>query len=299
MTTVLPGATIGLLGGGENARMFALAARRMGYRVHVYSPDTDDVARAVCDGGVCREFDDLISIRQFASSVDLLTVTGAGAPASALEAAADVTLVRPSASAFEAAGEMRRAEGVEPEIEFSIIGARGVSGECALYTPIAIDRVDGVIDIARSPAAIGLRMARQVADIVRGTLEKLDLVGVACVEFAMTGEHELITGDVIPHPHSSGYLTIDACVTSQFEQQLRAICGLPLGCTELMRPAATAKFGSALWEAGEPDWASACALPAVKLHLHGPRSGHLTATASSATLAKQIVRAARLALTRT
>src|SRR5690606_5988269 len=106
-------------------------------------------------------------------------------------------------------------------------------------------------------------------------------------------------------PHNSGHLTFDACVTSQFEQQLRAICGLPLGSTDLLRPAAMANLLGDLWESGEPDWAAACALSDVKLHLYGKSSarpgrkmGHLTALGQDQRDALAKVQAARQALVR-
>ena len=105
--------------------------------------------------------------------------------------------------------------------------------------------------------------------------------------------------ELAPRPHNSGHLTIDACITSQFEQQLRAVCGLPLGSTEMLRPAAMANLLGEIW-ASEPNWLSTLALPEVKLHLYGksePRPGrkmgHLTATAASAPDAETLVRRAR------
>ena len=286
MKPVLPGSTIGILGGGENARMFSFAARRMGYRVHVYSRDCDAAERMAGDSVMQRPFDDLISVREFASRVEVVTVVTGDVPADALLAAADVTLVRPSASVFLAAES-------SPS-EYSIVGARGANGECAFYAPIAVDSVDGV---TRSPAPLNGEMTRQAVETTRGVLEKLDLIGVACVGFSLMPSHELVMSGVFPYPHASGLLTIDSCITSQFEQHVRAVCGLPLGNPEMLRPAATANIGEQAWDNGEPDWAAACEMPDVKLHLYG-RRGHLTATATSATLAKQIVLAARARLTR-
>jgi 5-(carboxyamino)imidazole ribonucleotide synthase len=111
--------------------------------------------------------------------------------------------------------------------------------------------------------------------------------------------------ELAPRPHNSGHLTIDACVTSQFEQQLRSVCGLPLGSTEMPRPAAMANLLGDVWAGGEPRWEAALSLPEVKLHLYGksePRSGrkmgHLTATAATAQEAERLVREARSRLAR-
>jgi 5-(carboxyamino)imidazole ribonucleotide synthase len=114
-----------------------------------------------------------------------------------------------------------------------------------------------------------------------------------------------LVNELAPRPHNSGHLTFDACVTSQFEQQLRAICGLPLGSTELLRPAAMANLLGDLWQPSEPDWAAACAIRDVKLHLYGKASarpgrkmGHLTAMGRDQQDAIAKVLSARRALVR-
>jgi 5-(carboxyamino)imidazole ribonucleotide synthase len=151
---------------------------------------------------------------------------------------------------------------------------------------------------------------REAVAITRAALEQLDVVGVLCVEFFLTAGGKLLINELAPRPHNSGHLTFDACVTSQFEQQLRAVCGLPLGSTEMLRPAAMANLLGNLWpcvrgEAGEPDWVAACAFPNVKLHLYGKlepkpgrKMGHLTAMAERADEAAGLVRKAREALRR-
>jgi 5-(carboxyamino)imidazole ribonucleotide synthase len=110
----------------------------------------------------------------------------------------------------------------------------------------------------------------------------------------------LLVNELAPRPHNSGHLTVDAHMSCQFEQQVRALCGLPLGSTELLRPAAMANLLGDLWSDGEPDWAALCALPNVKLHLYGKQEprvgrkmGHLTALGSSAAEAAQLALAAR------
>src|SRR5687767_14940611 len=136
-------------------------------------------------------------------------------------------------------------------------------------------------------------------------MESLDVVGVLCVEYFVARDGSLLVNELAPRPHNSGHFTFDACVTSQFEQQLRAVCGLPLGSTELLRPAAMANLLGDLWQGGEPDWASALALPDVKLHLYGKtearpgrKMGHLTALAATPAEAAKRALAARDALTR-
>ena len=136
-------------------------------------------------------------------------------------------------------------------------------------------------------------------------LDALDFVGILCIEFFVTRDGRLLINELAPRPHNSGHLTFDACRTSQFEQQLRAVCGLPLGSPELLQPAAMANVLGDLWTSGEPAWANALSYPEVKLHLYGKaearpgrKMGHLTALASTADEAKRLVVDARDALTR-
>jgi 5-(carboxyamino)imidazole ribonucleotide synthase len=146
-------------------------------------------------------------------------------------------------------------------------------------------------------------MAELAVDATRRTMDALDFVGLLCVEFFVTRDGRLLVNELAPRPHNSGHLTFDACRTSQFEQQLRAICGLPLGAPDLIQPAAMANVLGDLWRDGEPDWAAALAFPDVKLHLYGktdPRPGrkmgHLTAMAPARAEAKERVLEARAAL---
>ena len=119
-------------------------------------------------------------------------------------------------------------------------------------------------------------------------LDDLGYVGVLCVEFFVTGDGRVLVNEIAPRPHNSGHFTIDACVTSQFEQQVRAVCGLSLGDTAQIKPAAMVNLLGDLWINGEPDWAAALAVPDVKLHLYGKdearvgrKMGHITALADS------------------
>ena len=125
-----------------------------------------------------------------------------------------------------------------------------------------------ILDVTMRLPVSGQRHDRRRRDHPT-VLEKLDVVGVLCVEFFLTHDGELLINELAPRPHNSGHYTFDACVTSQFEQQLRAVCGLPLGSTEQLCPAAMANLLGDLWSHGEPDWAAACAFPGVKLHLYG------------------------------
>lgn len=329
---VLPGATIGVLGSGQLGRMFAISARRMGYRVHTYSPDRDSPTGQIADVEIDAPYEDLDRVRQFASAVDAVTFEFENVPAETAEAAAQCALVRPAgevlhttqhrlrektflrkhgfpvtrfepirepadlcrvvphfgpailktagfgydgkgqyrvntvAEAEAAWDAMGRQEAVLEAVvdfaaELSVIGVRGADGACVFYAPSCNHHVGGILDVSFAPAPFGPHVVRDATGITSGILEQLDVTGVLCVEFFLTREGNLLVNEVAPRPHNSGHLTIDACVTSQFEQQLRSVCGLPLGSTEMPRPAAMANLLGDAWSQGEPDWPAALSLP--------------------------------------
>ena len=373
---ILPGATIGVMGAGQLGRMFAIAARRMGYRVHTFSPDRDTPTGQVADVEVSAPFDDQDALVAFASRVDAVTFEFENVPAASVAIVAEHAPVRPSghvlhvtqhrarektflanaglpvtpfalvdseASLAEAIARLgcpavlktasfgydgkgqakiARAEdalaawdsiGRQPAVleafidferEVSIVAARGADGAVAHYGVIENRHHRHILDVSTAPADVPPAVAAEAEAIVRAVLESLDVVGLLCVEMFLTREGRLLINELAPRPHNSGHLTFDAAVTSQFEQQLRAVCGLPLGSTELVRPAAMANLLGDLWSDGEPRWDAACAFPDVKLHLYGKSSarpgrkmGHLTALAATAADAERLVLAAREALT--
>ena len=375
---ILPGATVGVLGSGQLGRMFAIAARRMGYRVHTLSPEYDTPTGQVADREVRAAYDDLDAVREFARGVSVVTFEFENVPAATAEAAAGHAAVRPAGSVLHttqnrlrekgflagsgfpvprfapvrSGGELRRAleeigcpavlktadwgyDGkgqvkiggmeeagsawgslrteqaileafVDFEREVSVVAARGLGGSFAHFGVLANEHRNHILDVTVAPAPVPAKIEREAVEIARGILEGLGVVGVLCVEMFLTRDGRLLVNELAPRPHNSGHLTFDACVTSQFEQQLRAICGLPLGSTELLRPAAMANLLGDLWNGGEPDWAAACRFPEVKLHLYGKaaarpgrKMGHLTALASTPEEARERVIAARAALTAT
>ena len=374
---ILPGATLGVLGGGQLGRMFTLAARRMGYRVTVFAPDDDTPAGQIAYEEVRAPYEDLDAVRRFASDVAVVTFEFENVPAETAAAAAERAAVRPAGSllhatqhrsrekealldagvpvvqharvgtdeeltmaarsvgfpailktaawGYDGKGQVRvdsaagleaawlsldRApcvlEAVAPfEREISVVGARGLNGEIELYEPFENLHVDHILDVSISPAEIPPAVARRAREIARTLLEAWGVVGVICIEMFLMPDGELIVNEVAPRPHNSGHLTIDAHETSQFEQQVRAVCGLPLGSTETLRPAAMANLLGDLWLEELPDWAGALAVPGVALHLYGKgrarpgrKMGHLTATASTSAEARARVLAARAAASR-
>jgi 5-(carboxyamino)imidazole ribonucleotide synthase len=375
-SVILPGATVGVLGSGQLGRMFAIAARRMGYRVHTFSPDTDTPTGQVADIEIVSPYEDLDAVRRFARQVRALTFEFENVPAATAAAAAECTLVRPrgevlhttqnrlrektwlsdhgfpvapfrhvrsledlthglvaigpkailktagfgydgkgqiklhAATAAEAAWERMHGqecvlEGwIDFEREISVVAARGADGQFVPFPVVENDHANHILDITRAPARIPDATAARALEIARAVLDKLEVTGVLCVEFFLTHSGDLIINELAPRPHNSGHFSFDACLTSQFEQQLRAVCGLPLGSAELLRPAAMANLMGDLWSDGEPDWAAALANPNVKLHLYGKMSarpgrkmGHITAMADTVDEAAQLALAARRALT--
>ena len=218
---------------------------------------------------------------------------------------ARVATASDAAAAWEAVGRQESIleAFIDLELEISVIGARGVDGEWSYFGPFENEHRRHILDISVAPAGVAADTAVLAVDVTRRVMEALDFVGLLCIEFFVARDGRLLVNELAPRPHNSGHLTFDACRTSQFEQQLRAICGLPLGSPELLQPAAMANLLGDAWARGEPDWRAALALPDVKLHLYGkstPRPGrkmgHLTALAPTADEARARVRAARDAL---
>ncbi|HXU32870.1 MAG TPA: 5-(carboxyamino)imidazole ribonucleotide synthase [Thermoanaerobaculia bacterium] len=377
---ILPGSTIGVLGGGQLGRMFAIAARKMGYRVHTFSPDRDTPTGQVADVEIAAPYDDLDAVRAFAREVAAVTFEFENVPAETAAAAAEFAPVRPSgavlhvtqnrlrekgflaehgfpvapfaavrspadlegaigsigcpavlktagwgydgkgqavirrpeeapaawsALGFGATGEAILEAFVDFSLELSVVAARGEDGAFASWGALENHHARHILDLTVAPARVPDEVAVRAVELAREILEALDVVGVLCVELFLARDGRLLVNELAPRPHNSGHLTFDAAVTSQFEQQLRAVCGLPLGSTDLYRPAAMANLLGDLWADGEPDWTAALAYPQVKLHLYGKvearagrKMGHLTALAATADEAAELALAARSALER-
>lgn len=192
---------------------------------------------------------------------------------------------------------------VDFECELSVVAARGVDGELADYGVVENRHVHHILDLTLAPANLPAAAERAAREMARGVLESLEVVGVLGVELFLTRSGELVINELAPRPHNSGHWTLDGAATSQFEQQLRAVCGWPLGSTRQHRPAVMANLLGDLWADGEPDWAAALATPEVHLHLYGKaearpgrKMGHLTALGDTVAEAEARVTAARRAL---
>jgi 5-(carboxyamino)imidazole ribonucleotide synthase len=183
---------------------------------------------------------------------------------------------------------------VNYQCELSVIVARSAAGDLQTFGPVENFHVNHILDCSVAPAEVSSRVAREAVDLARAVADALDLEGLICVEMFLTTDGSLLINEMAPRPHNSGHLTIEACAISQFEQQVRAMCSLPLPPMTLRQPAAMVNLLGDLWQGGEPRWDRALAEPSTRLHLYGkdrPRSGrkmgHLTAIGGSTAAARQ------------
>lgn len=366
-----PGSNIGVMGGGQLGRMFAMAARRMGYHVHVFTPDPNSPASQFADATTEADYHDIEAVRSFAASVDLATFEFENIPVETIEWCASEVEVRPAAAVIETAQNRLREKNffsengfpvaefrsvrnsaelvsaveqigraailktaafgydgkgqqlissrdldevwktrvgdellLEREIDFekeiSVIVARGSGGEMKTFPLGENIHRDHILDFTIVPADVPDAVAGKAVELATAIADKLEVIGLVAVEMFLESDGNLLVNEIAPRPHNSGHWSIEGCATSQFEQHVRAICGLRLGSTELLKPTAMANLLGNLWQDGEPDWAAALAIPNVHLHLYGkfearPRRkmGHLTAVANFAAEAMQLVRQAR------
>lgn len=347
-TIIAPGSRLGLLGGGQLARMTALTARRMGYSITVLDPAGEAApAAAVCDTVVAAPFSDPAALARFARGVDVAGFEFENIPIAALQTVEAHCPVRPgwraleicqhrereknflrargyphaafrvvespealraalaalgtpcvlktAESGYDGKGQRRIAPGEDPaaawadwsggaarrgvveawvpfEAELSVICARNGRGELAAFAPIENEHRRHILDVSISPARFPGEILRAASHLARSLTEALEIEGLLAVEMFLTKDGRLLVNELAPRPHNSGHLTFDAGRTSQFEQHARAICGLPLGCPELLCPAVMMNLLGDLWVDGQaPDWSAVLEEPAAKLHLYGKR----------------------------
>ena len=349
MTPVLPGATIGIFGGGQLGRMMTLAARVLGYHVIILDPDPKCAAGAVADRVIAAKFDDVAAATELAHACDVLTVEIEKIGADAMAAASAIVPVRPgghvlyiiqdrarqkrwldhrgfplgpfwvadtaeqlglamrsagahafvksSFGGYDGRGQARTnprdnadevwrslgsstcvvEKGLDLEGEISVMVARRPDGSCASFPPALNHHVNGVLDWSVIPAPVPAAVAREGVRIARGIAEQMDVVGLLAVEMFLLRDGQLVVNELAPRPHNSFHHTELASLTSQFEQGIRAVCDLPLGDTESMRPAAIANLFGDLWlhNGATPRWEQALTMPGVRIHLYGksPRPG--------------------------
>jgi 5-(carboxyamino)imidazole ribonucleotide synthase len=375
--SIMPGAMLGLLGGGQLGRMFTMAAQSMGYRVTVLDPADWGPASSVADRHLHADYLDSDALRELGSNCAGVTTEFENVPAESLRTLAEHCVVSPAANSVAVAqnrileknflaangfgvapyaviqnsSNMHNSDGVTPqkrpelfpglfpgilkisrfgydgkgqtrvnnpaeldrafigmnrepcvlekllplESEVSVIVSRSFDGEVATFPISENQHRNGILDISIIPARVSPAIIQNAVDIAVRVAEKLDYRGVLCVEFFVFADGRLLVNEIAPRPHNSGHYSIDACVTSQFEQQVRILCGMPLGSTAMHGAAVMVNLLGDLWQGGEPKWEQVLRHPHVKLHLYGKlearpgrKMGHYTVLAESTEAALQL-----------
>lgn len=366
---LLPGETLGLMGGGQLGRMFAQAAATMGYHVAVLEPGATSPAGEVALRQIAARYDDAEGLRTLAQTVRAVTTEFENVPAASLRALADAGLrTTPSADAvaatqnrnvekafieragvpvapharvaseadvaalpaelfpgilktaslgYDGKGQARVANveetleafrafgGVECvlekrlalKLEVSVIVCRGLDGATKTFPVSENVHRNGILAVSVMPARIDDATANRAREYAGRIAEALDYRGVLCVELFILEDGSILANELAPRPHNSGHATIDACVMSQYEAQVRVMTGLPLGSTEQHSASVMLNLLGDLWfdekgEAATPDWAKLLSIPGVKLHLYGKaearparKMGHVTVVAPTGELA--------------
>jgi 5-(carboxyamino)imidazole ribonucleotide synthase len=373
---IVPGAWLGLLGGGQLGRMFCMAAQSLGYNVAVLDPAPESPAGSVADRHLVADYLDPGGLAALRDLCQGATTEFENVPSAALEFLSRTMRVAPSAASvaiaqdrisektfvaghefpvvpfmvlrtradlkrvppklvpgivksarfgYDGKGQVRvgtredvaqafaAMDGkpcvlerlVDLQAELSVIVARDDQTNLAAW-PVAENlHRNGILDTSIVPARIDATLANKARTIATALAAALDYRGVLCVEFFVAPGGELLVNEIAPRPHNSGHYTIDACVTSQFEQQARVLAGMPMGDTLQHTPAVMLNLLGDIWFTApdaaprEPDWARVLAHPLAKLHLYGKREprrgrkmGHVTCLA--ATLEEALATAAAI-----
>ena len=349
---LLPGSTLGMLGGGQLGRMFTIAARNMGYKVIVLEPDPSSPAGQLSDEHILAPYDDEHALEKLGKACDVVTTEFENIPAVVLKKLTEYCLVYPSAAAVEkaqdrivekefilscgllpvpygvittksditkaiekvtfpailktarfgydgkgqqvinSASEVEEAflntdqvdcvleQRIDLEREISVILGRNANGESQCFPVAENIHKDGILFQTLAPARISESLTKSAQAAAIRMADKLDYVGIMAVEFFVTKKGELLVNEMAPRTHNSGHYTIDACVTSQFEQQVRMVCGLPFGDTRLLSPVVMTNMLGDLWGQSaddladnarsiSPKWENLLNSHASKLHLYG------------------------------
>lgn len=372
---ISPGKTIGVLGGGQLGRMFAHAAERLGYRVHIYEPTEDGPAGEVSARETNRPYTDIESLTAFAKSVDVVTYEFENIPAEPLwsiektvplhphwgvlevcqnrmreknwlrknnfspvpfaevEAGDDLAaairkiglpcVVKTADFGYDGKGQIKVSDEaslakavasftkqrcvVEKFIDFkcelSVLVARGSTGEVKAFPVAENIHTKHILDFSIVPARVSDAVKIEAEKLALAIVEKLGVVGLLAIEMFLTDRGEILVNELAPRPHNSGHWSLDACVTSQFEQHVRAVCGLPLGDVSVVSPVVMVNILGDAWKwdagalVGEPDWTAVLAEPRAKLHLYGKKEprigrkmGHFTVTGPTSDAALEAAR---------
>ena len=357
---ILPPSTLGMLGGGQLARFFVIAAHEMGYKVVVLDPDKKGPAGLLADKHLCAAFDESEALNEIVLTCAAVTTEFENVPAATLEALSKRVPMHPAASAvaicqhriseknflrdhgvpyvpyaeissekdipatdsglypgilkvarfgYDGKGQVKvsSAEGalaafmafkseqcilerhLTLDYEVSVVLARDWVGNIAAFPTVENAHRDGILDVSIAPARCSVEVNEMAQTWARKVAEKLGYVGTLGVEFFVC-DGSLYVNEMAPRPHNSGHFTIDACVTDQFEQQVRALCGLPLGDPRLHSKAVMVNLLGDAWIGGnDPEWQALFSQSGFKLHLYGKhearsgrKMGHFTMVGNEA-----------------
>jgi 5-(carboxyamino)imidazole ribonucleotide synthase len=362
MTAILPGSTIGILGGGQLGRMVAMAARSLGYRIQVMDPDPSCPARFVVDACFEGSWDDAKAAADLARGCDVVTLEIEQVAIESLEAAAKYAPVRPSAELLHViqnrirqkqwlrergfplgpwhaarseqdlveavaalggrcfvktahggydgrsqvkigfgdsttAADAWHVLGQQPCVvekaldldrEISVMVARSPRGETKCFPSATNHHEQQILAWSVIPSLISPELEARSQKLACEIADSFTLEGLLAVEMFVTADGELLVNELAPRPHNSYHASERACVTSQFEQLVRAVCDLPLGDVSVVQPAAIANLLGDLWLDHSPHFDRALAIPGVRVHLyekHQPRKGrkmgHLSAVGAT------------------
>lgn len=369
---LLPGSTLGVLGGGQLGRMFTLAARVMGYKVVVLDPDPEAPAGQFADIHLKADYTDATALLQLGNLCQAVTTEFENVPAKSLEMLAKHCFVSPSSNvvaiaqdrllekthAQEFGCETAPFANIQDEVclaqawrtiggpallktrqlgydgkgqipvnsfdklvaahkllgrvpcllerqldldmEVSVILARNAQGDVSVYPVAENQHRNGILDISIVPARIPGLIAKRVADMALRIAAGLNYVGVLAVEFFILKDGRIVFNEMAPRPHNSGHYTLDTCLTDQFQQQVRALAGLPLGESRLLSPVVMVNLLGDLWQP-EPAWNKLLQHPNVALHLYGKtdarpgrKMGHYNCVASLLESALSLAQKTRL-----
>ena len=338
---ILPGSTLGMLGGGQLGRMFVVAARTMGYEVIVLDPDADSPAGKMASRHLQAAYDDREALDDLAQHCAAVSTEFENIPADTLDYLAISLPVHPSASALRIAqnrvlekrffdrqglnttpylainsdADLVLAENFEyPAIlktatlgydgkgqfvcnsfdelsaaynqisaqacvlekkvdlamEVSVVLCRSEAGDVDCFPVAQNEHRNGILDISAAPAELSQEIADEVKQAARRIADGLNYCGVLAVEFFISTDQQVLVNEMAPRPHNSGHFTIDACETSQFEQQLRMMCGIPAGSSRQHSAVVMWNILGDLWpQDGTPNWEEVLRQGNMKLHLYG------------------------------
>lgn len=357
---LLPGATVGVVGGGQLGRYFVLEARRLGFHTWVLDPDGNAPAMQLAEHKLVAAYDDTDALTALGQACDAVTIEFENVPAESLEHLATLCRVAPGADSIRIAQDRNVEKSVASEhglqpvpyaalretddipgavaavglpaivktarlgydgkgqivcqseadvqaafisqgqtvcvlekrielvAEVSVVLARGYAGDTAVFPISQNVHVNGILSTSTVPASLDEELLDRARELALQLAEGLDYHGVLAVEFFIDAAGQILFNEMAPRPHNSGHYTLDATVCSQFEQQLRALCALPLGSTRLLSPVCMLNLLGDVWSQGEPRWSSLFEREGAHLHLYGKaearpgrKMGHVNCLAAS------------------